>query len=63
MQHPKPFQPHALILPPLLSILYCGPLLGGSWVVTSRVISPLIWIITIVTPLIAPLITTHEPPS
>ena len=27
-------------------------LLGGSWVVLSRVISPLIWLITIVTPLI-----------
>ena len=38
-------------------------LLGGSWVVTSRVISPLIGLITIVTLLITPLITTHEPPS
>ena len=37
--------------------------LGGSWVVISRVISPLIWVITIVTLLITPLITTHEPPS
>ena len=27
------------------------------------VISPLIWVITIVTLLITPLITTHEPPS
>ena len=37
-------------------------LLGGSWVVISRVrvISPLIWIVTL---LITPLITTHEPPS
>ena len=25
--------------------------------------SPLTWVITIVTPLISPLITTHEPPS
>ena len=33
--------------------------LGGSWVVISRVINPVIWVITIVTPLI----TTHEPPS
>ena len=38
-------------------------ILGGSWVVISRVISPLIWAITIVTLLITPLITTHEPPS
>ena len=34
--------------------------LGGSWVVISRVISPLICIVTL---LITPLITTHEPPS
>ena len=38
-------------------------LLGGSWVVISGVISPLIWVITIVTLLITPLKTTHEPPS
>ena len=38
-------------------------LLRGSWVVISGVISPLIWVITIVTLLITPLITTHEPPS
>ena len=38
-------------------------LLGGSWVVISRVISPLIRAITAVTLLIAPLLTTHEPPS
>ena len=37
--------------------------LGGSWVVISRVISPLIWVISIVTLLIALLITTLEPPS
>ena len=29
----------------------------------SRVINPLIWVITIVTLLITPLITTHDPPS
>ena len=33
--------------------------LGGSWVVISGAISPLIWVISIVTLLI----TTHEPPS
>ena len=33
--------------------------LGGSWVV----ISPLLWLLSILTLLIAPLITTHEPPS
>ena len=37
-------------------------LLGGSWVVISMVISPLIWVVTIVTLLITPLTTTHEPP-
>ena len=37
--------------------------LGGSWVVISGVISPLIWVIITVTLLITPLITTHEPPS
>ena len=37
--------------------------LGGSWVVIGGVISPLIWVITIVTLLITPLITPHEPPS
>ena len=37
--------------------------LGGSGVVISRVISPLIWVISIVTLLKTPLITTHEPPS
>ena len=41
----------------------CKVLLGGSWVVISRVISPLIWVISIVTLLITLLITTHEPPS
>ena len=38
-------------------------MLGGSWVVISEAISPLIWVITMVTLLLTPLITTHEPPS
>ena len=38
-------------------------LLEGSWVVISGVISPLIWVIIMVTLLLAPLITTHEPLS
>ena len=38
-------------------------LLGGSWVVKSGVLSPLIWVITTVTLAIPQLITTHEPPS
>ena len=38
-------------------------LLGGSWVVISSVITPLMGLIAIVTLLITPLITTHEPPS
>ena len=42
---------------------FVTPILGGSWVVKSMCISPLIWVITIVTLLITPLITTHEPPS
>ena len=40
----------------------CG-LLGGSWVVISGVISPLIWVRTIDIRLITLLITTHEPQS
>ena len=35
----------------------------GVGVVVRRVISPLIWVIIIVTLLITPLMTTHEPPS
>ena len=43
---------------------HCRPcILGGSWVVISGVISPLLWVISIVTLLITLLITTHEPPS
>ena len=38
-------------------------ILGGSWVVINGVRSPLICVILTVTRLIAPLITTHEPPS
>ena len=38
-------------------------LLGGSWVVISRVISGVTILITHVRGLVAPLITTHEPPS
>ena len=37
-------------------------LLGGSWVVISRVISRVTIVITYIRGLIAPLITTHEPP-
>ena len=38
-------------------------LLGGSWVVINGVISPLIGVITIVTLITGPLISSHEPPS
>ena len=38
-------------------------LLGGSWVVISGIISPLIWVIAFAALLITPLITTHESPS
>ena len=41
----------------------CWPPLEGSGVLISRVISPRIWVISIVTLLITPLITTHEPAS
>ena len=42
----------------------CPVLLGGSWVVViSGDISPLVWVVSIVTLLITLLITTHEPPS
>ena len=40
-----------------------APLLGGSWVVISRVISRVTLVMTYIRGLIAPLITTHEPPS
>ena len=35
--------------------------LGGSWVVESRVISPLIWVISIPTLLTTPLLNNHWP--
>ena len=37
--------------------------LGGSWVVISRVISRVSILITHIRGLLTPLITTHEPPS
>ena len=37
--------------------------LGGSWVVISGVRRPLIRVVTMVTLLITPLMTTHEPPN
>ena len=43
--------------------LNVGSILGGSWVVISGVLSPLIWVITVVTLLLTPFITTPEPPS
>ena len=53
---------------PLGDVLACrrlatASLLGGPWVVISRVVSPLIWVITTVSLLITPLIPTQEPPS
>ena len=47
---------------PVVRGLLSAPL-GASWVVISGVISPPIWLISIVTQLITPLRTTHEPPS
>ena len=43
--------------------MYLQVILGGSWVVISGVIRPLIWVLSIVTLPITLLITTHEPPS
>ena len=40
-----------------------GTALGGSWVVTSGVISRIAIVITHIRGLIIPLITAHEPPS
>ena len=40
-----------------------APILGGSWVVVSRVISRITMVITYIRGLITLLITTHEPPS
>ena len=37
--------------------------LGGSWVVISKVRSPQVWVISVAILRIALLITTHEPPS
>ena len=36
---------------------------GGSWVVISGFISPLLWVIAVVIILITLLITNHEPPK
>ena len=44
-------------------MLFQNAVLGGSWVLISGVISPLIWVTSIVTLLLTLLITTHEPPS
>ena len=41
----------------------CLDILGGSWVVISGVTRPMIWVISVVTLLMTPLKTTHEPPS
>ena len=37
--------------------------LGGSWVVITGIISPLIWVISVVTLLITLLVASLEPPS
>ena len=42
---------------------YKSPNMGYNYSLKSRVISPLIWVINLVTLLITPLITTHGPPS
>ena len=40
-----------------------GPLLGGSWVVISGVISRVTLVISPIRGLVTPLISTREPPS
>ena len=40
-----------------------NPLLGGSWVVLSKVLSRVTMLISHIRGLITPLITAHEPPS
>ena len=45
------------------TLLALRGLLGGSWVVISRVRSRVTILITHIKGLITPLITTHEPPS
>ena len=42
---------------------YCTLLLGGSWVVITRVLSRVAILIIHIRGLITPRITTHEPPS
>ena len=53
------------LMPPLCvhSLTEDPAVLGGSWVVISRVISRVTILITHIRGLITPLITTHEPPS
>ena len=41
----------------------CCVLLGGPWVVITGGISPLLWVICIVTLLFTLLVPAHEPPS
>ena len=48
---------------PTVATMWLPSLLGGSGVVISGVISPRVWVISIVTLLITLLISTHEPPS
>ena len=65
MPHRSQGRWHGSIFSRCLGCFYIvNPLLGGSWVVISGVLSPLIWVISIVTLLIAlHFLTTHEPQS
>ena len=47
----------------IIVTLITTPLLGGSWVVISGVISRVTVTITHIVGLITPFVTTHEPPS
>ena len=58
----EPFLRHNKEETHVLGAFSLAVLLGGSRVVISGVISPLIWVITIVTLFITPLLTNHEPP-
>ena len=62
LQEPRAGQPRARAMA-VFQDNPCLDILGGSWVVVNGVISPLIWVISIVTVLTTPLVTAHEPPS
>ena len=59
----EPFLRHNKEQTHVLGAFSLAVLLGGSQLVISGVICPLIWVITIVTLFITPLLTSHDSPS